>query len=342
MMQESGDEFNYPDWREKMAGTATIKPISDEVLQRLKHVILPQDQWTPVDKALYGVSDLYYVDKEEAESLRWEAIKYAFSHHYLHNEFYRRYCKVDGVTPGDIISPSDLTKIPLIPDTFFKDYPQGEGFIEWLGKIYTGTLPEIHLRKNPSFQDILEALDEKGVKVTFTSGTTGRFSFFPRGQLTWKRQQYSIANGVMDVFGKGYDPDRIFMAFTPNPHKTYLYLGRAQTVIYDALFSQENIHYLVDRKMTPDSIRISRGMARGPKEILMAKLAKHVQKRLVSRFVRKLETFATEKRPIVLAGTPSLIESIVNQLEQEGKDLSFNRMLLSLQEEDGNLPVEPL
>ena len=187
----------------EIQGRSRETPISPEVLEKLKPVIPPTSQWTPVDIALYGVSDLYRVEKGKAEQFRWEAIKYAFDYHYEDNEFYRRYCQEEKISPADIKEPADLVKIPLIPDTFFKDYPLGEDFIGWLGNIYTGQLPSIRVRKNSSFQDFLEALHEKGVTVTFTSGTSGRFSFYPRNQITWMRQLYSFACCFMECSAPG-------------------------------------------------------------------------------------------------------------------------------------------
>jgi phenylacetate-coenzyme A ligase PaaK-like adenylate-forming protein len=307
-----------------MSATISAKPISDELSQRINHVIRTKEQWTPVDEALYGVTDIYYVDKDKAEALRWEAVKYAFAHHYRHNEFYRRYCKVDGITPDDLKSPADLIKIPLIPDTFFKDYPQGDGFVNWLGKVYTGTLPDVQLEKKASFQNVMEALDKKGVTVTFTSGTSGRFSFFPRNQLTWMRQQYSLACAAMDALGKRFDPERILMQVAPNPRKTYIYIGRATEIGYGAVFAEENIHYLLDRQITPDTIRIAKGITHGVKEKLMFKVGKFVQKRATAAFMKKLLQFSREGKNIALIGAPSVMYSVISALEENGEQLNLN------------------
>jgi phenylacetate-coenzyme A ligase PaaK-like adenylate-forming protein len=310
--------------RSEMSATITAIPISQELSQRMKHVIPPKKQWSPVDEALYGVTDIFYVEKNKAESLRWEALKYAFSHHYHNNEFYRRFCQNDGITPDDLKSPADLSKIPLIPDTFFKDYPQGDGFLQWLGKVYTGTLPEIRLKNNPSFQDAMEALYEQGVTVTFTSGTSGRFSFFPRNKLTWMRQQYSFACACLDILGKRYDPERILMQVAPNPRKTFIYIGKVMEIGYRSVFAEGNIYYLLDREITPDTIRIAKGLTHGVKERVMFEAGKFVQKRTAASFVKRLQQFARENKRIVLAGAPSVMYSVISTMEEKGERLNLS------------------
>jgi long-chain-fatty-acid---luciferin-component ligase len=309
----------------EIRGPTGEKPISPEVLERLKPVIPPAGNWTPVDIALYGVRDLYHVEKGKAEQLRWEAIRYAFNHHYEHNEFYRRYCQADGIRPEDIKEPGDLLKIPLIPDTFFKDYPQGDGFARWLGNIYTGKLPSIQVKKNASFQTVLEALYECGVTVTFTSGTSGRFSFYPRNQLTWMRQLYSFACCFMDILGKTFDPQRMLMQFAPNPNKTFLFISRATSAGHLALVDPENLYYIINHKITPDTIRMSKGMTHGLKEKMMAQVGKYVQARIINQFVKQLEMLAAEKRHLVLGGAPSLIQMVVDILAKKGIRLDLGR-----------------
>jgi phenylacetate-coenzyme A ligase PaaK-like adenylate-forming protein len=170
----------------------------------------------------------------------------------------------------------------------------------------------------------MEALEKKGVIVTFTSGTSGKFSFLPRGELTWMRQRYSIACGTMEIFGKNFDPDRAFMQFAPNPVKTFIAIGRLTSALHMAMFTRQNLFYIVDHKLTPDSVRISKGMTHGIKEKMMAKMGKYVQKKLVLKFVKNLELLAAAKRKMILGGTPSLIETVISILERKGTHLRLN------------------
>jgi hypothetical protein len=121
----------------------------DMLRERLAKFIPPREQWTPVDEALYGVDDIYNVPEEKAKKLREDAIRYSFRHHYEGNEFYHEYCNESGVTPDDIKTEEDFKLIPLVPDTFFKSYPNieengGKGFLDWLEKIYNRNFPKLN------------------------------------------------------------------------------------------------------------------------------------------------------------------------------------------------------
>jgi long-chain-fatty-acid---luciferin-component ligase len=297
--------------------------LSEEVRQRLQAFIPPRDQWTPVDEALYGVENIYRVDSEEAQRIRFKAIRHSFKHHYENNEFYRRYCQTDNVSPSVIKEPSDLMKIPFIPDAFFKDHPSGEGFLAWLQKISTGKVPEVRMKKKPSFQDVMEALEEKQFTVTFTSGTSGRFSFFPRNRLTWMRQKYSIACCSVEILGGTLDPQRIGMQFAPNPYKTFVFIGRGTSAVQEALFVPENVRYIINSKITPDSIRISKGMTHGIGEKLKAKIMDYARKGIMNKFMDQLEEFASQDKRMVLGGSPSLIMATINMLEKKGSHIKL-------------------
>ena len=102
----------------------------------LGQFISPREDWTPADEMLYGVDDFFDIPEDEAERLRFEAIKYAFEYQYSNNAFYRNFCQAEGIAPDGIKEITDLVRIPKIPDTFFKDYPgtKPEEFYSWLRK----------------------------------------------------------------------------------------------------------------------------------------------------------------------------------------------------------------
>jgi len=108
-----------------------IKMAKDMLRERLARFIPSKEEWTPVDEVLYGVEDIYNVPEEKTKKLRENAIRYSFKHHYEGNKFYHEYCKEMGVRPEDIKTEEDFGKIPLVPDTFFKSYPDIE---EYRGK----------------------------------------------------------------------------------------------------------------------------------------------------------------------------------------------------------------
>ena len=67
-----------------------------------------KEPWNLVEMALYSVEDIYDVPKDEAEKLRFEAIKHSFIYHYTKSPFYGGYCRDNGVSPGDIRTAEDL------------------------------------------------------------------------------------------------------------------------------------------------------------------------------------------------------------------------------------------
>ena len=99
---------------------------SIECLQKLT---LPKEQWTPIDTALYTPKTFFF-EYSKAQDYIFPAIRHCFNHHYENNILYHRICEVNGVTPESISSKKDLKKIPLLPDAFFKDYPDGKGFLK--------------------------------------------------------------------------------------------------------------------------------------------------------------------------------------------------------------------
>lgn len=301
--------------------------MSDEIRHRLERFIPPESQWTLVDEALYGVEDIYQVEKSKAEELRFEALKYSFEHHYEHNAFYRRYCQGEGVAPPDVKEPLDLTKIPLIPDTFFKDYPTGVEFYGWLRKITTGTVPNVDLKgNNPSFDDVIEALHEQNFTVTFTSGSSGKFSFIPRDELTWIRQRYCFALSLADIVRCEYDtpnPDIVCLSAFGNPEKTHMFTGRVSSAIYGTLFDWKNVELLLNRKLTTDSMRIVMGRTSGIRERVIAKLAQSGRKQIISKFAQKLEGYAKAGRKVLIGGPPFIVDALLSKLEGQGKKLNL-------------------
>ncbi|MGZ4905298.1 MAG: LuxE/PaaK family acyltransferase, partial [Halobacteriota archaeon] len=107
-----------------------VATTAQEVQSRVKRLeqmapdlVLPRDTWTPADEALYGPVDLFRVPLDEAQAMQLKAMRYAFTHHYDHNKFYHKYCQEENVSPDDIKTTDDLKRIPLIPDSTFKQHP---------------------------------------------------------------------------------------------------------------------------------------------------------------------------------------------------------------------------
>ena len=306
---------------------------------RLNTLVTDRTQWTKVDEAIYGVDNLFRVDKAKAQKLLLEAIRYSFRYHFENNAFYRRFCQGENITPDVIKDYSDLVRIPLIPDTFFKDYPAGSDFFRWLQKITSVTVPQIELNgANSSFDAVIAALEEKKFRITYSSGTSGKFSFHPRDALSWKRHQYCAASSLMEILGSFYDPGIAKMSLGPNAQKTNLFLGKVDE--YSALlFAKENCTNLIDERVTTESIRIGSGRTKGIMEWVRGKLATRVRQRMVSTFAEKLEGYAAEKKKVYLIGPPSVMNVVLSKLQDKKKEvrLGNNGFIITAGE---NIPAD--
>ena len=182
-----------------MAVVQDVITLQTRLDERLASYIPPRDTWNPADESLYKPIDLYRVPLDDAQDMQLKAIKYTFTHHYNHNNFYHTYCEMRNVRPDDIRTVVDLDKIPLIPDTTFKEYPSGKEFAHWLATIFTGTLPKIIIKgSNPTYDDVINAFNAAGLVITYSRGTSGRFTFAPRDQKTFLASEYAIAKSAVE------------------------------------------------------------------------------------------------------------------------------------------------
>jgi len=304
------------------------------VIERVGKYIPPRNQWSPADEALYGVGNIFDVEKGKAEELRFKAIKYAFDYHYSHNRFYRQYCQQREVKSDDIREQSDFCKIPLIPDTFFKDYPEGMDFARWLGEVFTGEMPNPTLRNNhPSFDEVMDALEEKGVLVLFSSGTSGRFSFIPRDEISWMRLKYTILN-MYSMLPPISNIRRFPLA--SDPRKTHLTFVRTMgTVAYEIIRPEEvtaQMEKRGDTEITTEMIRLSMGITKGVKEkvkarALLVAMRRQRNKRL-NDFITFLERCDKEKVNTSISETPFTINDLMTRIEERGKKLNLEGSLL--------------
>ncbi|MFO8132794.1 MAG: hypothetical protein R6U10_02500 [Thermoplasmatota archaeon] len=175
-----------------MAGTPDFARYIHALDRRLHRYIVPEP-WNPAEEALYRPDNLFEVPGDEADDMRLRAIRHAFRHHYDNNAFYRSFCRDREITPDDVTELDDLASIPLIPDKFFKNYPPGEDFARWIATLYTGELPEVTVAKrNPSYDDVVTALNDAGMHIAYSSGTSGRHTFIPRDEKTFLLSEYPL------------------------------------------------------------------------------------------------------------------------------------------------------
>lgn len=289
--------------------------------ERIKKYIPPKENWTPIDEAVYGVKDPYRVDPKDAEKMRLKSIKFAFKRHYEHNHVYNDFCKQEKVNPDDIKTEEDLFKIPVLPDGFFKQYPDGKDFAMWLANMHTGDLPEIRIRqKHPTYDQVIADFNRAGMLVTFSSGTSGRHTFVPRDRRTFQASEYSLAKGVIAMAHPWWDYESNGYLLMPNPLKTNIYAGKALEVYIDAV---KTMNYAIDREITTGLIRTTMGGGGGIKAAVIRRMAQRSSRKMIDDIISWLEFNEKSKSRLSLCGAPWILYTVMKKLDHEGRSFDF-------------------
>lgn len=319
-----------------------------EKIDNLLRDYIPSSISNPVEEALYNAKGVFSLSRKEMDEYRFKAVKYAFKHHYENNNFYREMCKENKISPDDIKSIDDFAKIPRLPHHFFKDYPSGRDFALWLANLMSVELPQITIeKKKPTFDDVIEDFNKSGITVCYSSGTTGKFTFIPRDEKTYKMGQYAIARCSIEMLNHWYDYDSSAFLLFPNPKKTNIYVGKVTNVLFDLV---KNVDVAIDRKITTELLRISMGVTFTFKEKMISKLAKTATKKMnedmVSRIIKWLDEKSAKNERILFAGAPFILNMVMERLIENGITYDFGEKGAVLTGggwkiyEDKRMPVE--
>jgi hypothetical protein len=281
---------------------------------------LPQPN-TPLYDALVKPKDLFRVPLREAEQLQLACIKQAFIHNYNNSKFYHKFCAERGITPDDIKTNQDLTKIPLIPDKFFKDYPAGKDFALWIANIFTGDLPHVTIpQKNPTYDDVIKAYGEAGIIVSYSSGTGGRYTFIPRNMQTFLNAEYALAKTLVGMAYPLWKYDSYGYLLMPNPKKNFIFAGKALEVYFDAV---KDVNVAIDREVTTELVQITMGHREGIRSDLIRYFSYRQQKKMVDKIIAWLEQRDAAKDTITLLGAPYILYAVMEKLKSQGKSFDF-------------------
>lgn len=299
----------------------TFAAYMDEFDSHLRAYIPPGHTWTPPERALYGPRNLLEVPAGEAEVMRFEAIRFAFGHHYTNNATYRRFCQERGVCPADLRTPDDLDRIPLISHRFFKEYPSGRDMATWLANVHTGALPRIVVKgRSPTFDQVVNAFNAAGLEVAHSSGTGGRHTLIPRDRRTFQAAEYAIAKSAAIMLYPGWDYATSGYLLMPNPRKTNVFAGRVCQVYFDAI---QDVQVAIDRPISADVMRIVMSGQKGLRGTIVRLANRLSSARLVDRIVLWLEHHATARSKVALVGAPYILWAVMNKLRQQGKSFDF-------------------
>ncbi len=286
---------------------------------RLAKMVPPENEWTPVDRALFTCEN-FFDDYDACQEQRFTAVKHSFEHHFTNNRLYHRLCLVEEMSPEKLTTTSEYLNIPLLPDTFFKDYPDGKGFLQWLETISTGMLPKpVFKSEAPSPDEVIDVFNAHGVNIMFTSGTSGRFSFIPRDARSLNRLKFSAMKTVIELMD--YDPDDRVALLIPDPRQTNLTIASLFGIAYD-LYTPENIHVALDMKITTQFLRMQQAMTVGISEKLKAKamaaISPMMQKSSDGKIIQLLRQAEKDDTKVVIGGPPFWLDRILDRMRKEG------------------------
>lgn len=283
-----------------------------------------RDTWDPIDEALYGPEDLYKVKVEEADKLRLRAIRFSFGHHYSRNRFYHTLCEQRGVRPEDVRSLSDLAKIPLVADAIFKQYPEPEKLVPWLRGISSDDIKYPSIVAS-SYDEIINRLNEHGLKVIFSSGTSGRSSFFPRDEITLLREKYFRSHYYRFL---GHDPEEYVVELGPDYRKIHPNWVIAHTAGGDdyRFHKEDRIHHMVSFDADADTIATVMGESGKTGRFQAKDKMKLLRQRATDAdklTLQILEDLGEKGVKGKIGGTPSLLNDFVSWMEDSGKRLKL-------------------
>lgn len=288
--------------------------------ERVKDYIPPEKEWDAPEAAVYGVKDPYNVPLEKAKEFQFKAVKFQFKRHYEKNRFYRELCKSQNIQPDNIKSYSDLDKIPLLQDKFFKSYPDGRDFAVWLSNVFTGDLPTIKIKeKKPTYDDVLRAFNSAGLVISHSSGTSGRHTFIPRDRRTFTIAEYAFAKGIISMVYPMWEYDISAYLLMPNPYKTTLFAGKVCEILYHAV---KDVTPAIDREITTETIRLIMS-GRGVRASLIRLMGAISGRKVIRKIVRWLEEKEKRKEKIAFVGAPYILYEVLEYLKKEGKSFDL-------------------
>lgn len=301
-----------------MATTAEIENRLKKLNEKLADYIPPRETWTPADEALFKPPDLLRVRLDEAQELQFKAIKYAFTRHYTYNQFYREYCKMKGVAPGDLKSTDDFDKIPFIPDSALKQHPSGKDLAYWITSIFTGDLPKVVIKgANPTFDDVISAFNEQaGLAVAYSSGTSGRHTVLPRDMKTFLSAEYAMAK-IMACMSDDLLADHSLL-LVPKHTQSNLWVAKGltyQSEVYN------DVLYTLDFEISADLAH--KAMTSEDQRETAPPSAEARGRIIVENAVEWFKRYDKTKDTIRLISPPFLLSQIMDELEREGQQCEF-------------------
>jgi len=282
---------------------------------------IPKEQWTTIDEIIYESPSYFNYNFDEMEKKRFKAIKESLNHHYGKSHFYNQLCKEYEFNPNDVKTIKDLKNVPMLPDTFFKEYPaeNPKEIFEWLTKVSTVELGDYDYNGKDLMGFLRWAEGRLEGLVNHSSGTTGHYSFMFRDKLTFHRFYYALVNAIAEICPPRGDPHFVF----PGSPNTFLTIGRWIGEI-SKVWSEPKRHYLTDREISMSIARLmSTGHAKNLKEKLILRALKKAMIKGEEKMLSLLENLDKTGEQLYICSPPFQLYSIMLKMKERGIKLNL-------------------
>ena len=282
----------------------------------------PKSDWSTIDQMIYEHTNYFEMPTEKAESMRFLSIKESLNHHYKNSKFYHQLCKEYQFKPEDITSEKDFQKVPLLPDTFFKEYPKENprAIYDWLKKISTVNLGNYDY-KGKDMQGFLRWAEQRleGL-VNHSSGTTGHYSIMFRDKVTFQRFYFAVVTTLLNIPPVLEDKPHYVYPGSPNTFLTIgKWLGEGGKV-----FPPEQRHFLTEREISMTIARLlSTGYAKSFKEKLILRGLKNAMVKGEQKLLNLLQELDKKGEQTIIVTPPFQLFSLMLKMKKEGISLSL-------------------
>jgi hypothetical protein len=142
-------------------------------------------------------------DAEHARRLRRKMILQNHAHYLKHIPVYAKFAQEEGI--GQINDVEMIKEHLMSTDDLFKSYNQGwldEGdYISmntWLSQIFHQPV-DADAKGIRSIDEWIKYLEKDGIRLVYSSGTSGNFSFIPRDRINWRLFKTTSTNYLVPL-----------------------------------------------------------------------------------------------------------------------------------------------
>lgn len=275
-----------------------------------------KSKWTTIDEMIYSTPDYFSIPVEQIQRMRFTSICESVHHHFNKSRFYKQLCKEYGFSPSVLKSDEDLEQIPMIPDTFFKEYPSEKprDVYDWLKKISTVDLGPYDFRGR-NLQDFLRWSEKRlNGLVNHSSGTTGHYSLMFRDKVTFQRFYFAAIKTLLSLPKKLVDEPHYVYPGSPNTFLTIgKWLGEGAKV-----FKEDHRHFLTDREISMTIARLmSTGHAKNFKEKLILRKLKSAMLKGEEKMLSILKKLDASGEQTIIISPPFQLYSLMISMQHK-------------------------